>query len=130
MRSLLAIAVACATGACIRDDGPSAPGQDAADPLADPFIGRFDSGDDFPRPVVSDVPVLVLAGDLDARTPVENGEDIIRTLTRARLVVVENAAHQFDVFGSAPIRAVLAAFLAGTPLPASRVSLPPIPFVP
>ena len=89
-----------------------------------------DSGDGFRQPVVSDVPVLILAGDLDARTPLENGEEIAATLSRVQLVVVENAAHQFDVFGAAPIRAVLAAFLASTPLPTSRVSLPPIPFAP
>jgi len=89
-----------------------------------------DSGDGFRQPLVSDVPVLILAGDLDARTPLENGEELAATLSGARLVVVENAAHQFDVFGSAPIRAVLAAFLEGRPPTAARVSLPPIPFAP
>ena len=40
---------------------------DAAWPAAD-------LGDSFRAPVRSDVPTLILVGDLDARTPVENGE--------------------------------------------------------
>jgi pimeloyl-ACP methyl ester carboxylesterase len=90
--------------------------------------GATDLGDAFRQPVNSDVPVLILAGDLDARTPLENAREIAATLPHSRVVVVENAAHQFDVFGSAPIRAVLAEFLKGTAVTTDRLVLPPLLF--
>lgn len=87
-----------------------------------------DLGDDFRAPVTSSAPVLVLVGDLDPRTPIENGREIVATLPNSRLVVVENAAHQFDVFGSAPIRTVLGQFLSGAAITATPITLPPVPF--
>lgn len=60
--------------------------------------GRPDLGDAYRAPVRSKVPVLVLAGELDPRTPVENGEEIVRHLEHGRLVVVPNAGHTFDVW--------------------------------
>ncbi len=72
--------------------------------------------------------MLILVGDLDPRTPVENGREIVRTLPNGRLVVVENASHQFDVFGSAPIRGVLGPFLVGAPIAAERITLPALQF--
>jgi pimeloyl-ACP methyl ester carboxylesterase len=90
--------------------------------------GTPDLGDDFRAPVTSSAPVLILVGDLDPRTPIENGREIARTLTNGRLVVVENASHQFDVFGSAPIRTVLGQFLSGAAITAAPITLPPLPF--
>jgi len=90
--------------------------------------GSPDLGDDFRQPVTSDVPVLILVGDLDPRTPVENGLELLKTLPNGRLVVVENASHQFDVFGSAPIRAVLGQFLKGAAIDTERIALPALPF--
>jgi pimeloyl-ACP methyl ester carboxylesterase len=90
--------------------------------------GSPDLGDAFRQPVTSDVPVLILVGDLDPRTPVENGREMLKTLPNGRLVVVENASHQFDVFGSVPIRAVLGQFLKGAPIDTERIMLPALPF--
>jgi pimeloyl-ACP methyl ester carboxylesterase len=90
--------------------------------------GAPDLGDAFRQPVTSDVPTLILVGDLDVRTPVENGRELVETLPNGRLVVVENAAHQFDVFGSAPIRAVLGRFLRGAPIVEERITLAPLQF--
>lgn len=87
-----------------------------------------DLGDAFREPVRSDVPALILVGDLDPRTPVENGREIAATLPNAKVVVVENATHRFDVFGSAAIRAVLARFLQEGRVDEERVTLPPLPF--
>lgn len=89
-----------------------------------------DLGDDFRQPVRSDVPVLVLAGDLDPRTPVENGREIVATLDNGHLVVVENATHQFDVFGSAAIRRVIERFLRDGAIESDRVTLPPLTIAP
>jgi len=55
-----------------------------------------DLGDDFRRPVSSDVPTLIFVGDLDPRTPIENAREVASTLSRATTVVVENATHQFS----------------------------------
>jgi len=90
--------------------------------------GAHDLGDDFRAPVTSSAPVLILVGDLDPRTPIENGREIVRTLPNGRLVVVENASHQFDVFGSASIRTVLGQFLSGAAITATPITLPPVPF--
>lgn len=82
-----------------------------------------DLGEAFRAPVRSTVPALLLVGDLDPRTPLENAHDLAATLPNARISVVENATHEFDVFGSAAIRDVLLQFLSGQ-TPVGRVSLP------
>ncbi|HEY0624327.1 alpha/beta fold hydrolase [Sphingomonas sp.] len=87
-----------------------------------------DLGEAYRRTVRSDVPALILAGDLDARTPVENAREIAAGLPRAQVVVVENGAHEFDLFGNPALRPVLQDFLAGRPARVKQVALPPIPF--
>lgn len=73
--------------------------------------GNPDLGDAFRAPVRSDVPVLVLAGELDPRTPVENGREIVKHLSNGKLVVLPGAGHAFDLFGSPEVREVLTRFL-------------------
>lgn len=87
-----------------------------------------DLGDTFRRPVASGVPALLLVGDLDPRTPVENAREIANTLPNGRVVVLENAGHQFDLFGTAAVRDVLDRFLRGEPPAVDRISLPPLTF--
>lgn len=87
-----------------------------------------DLGEDYRGTVRSDVPTLILAGDLDARTPAENAREIAASLARAHVVVVENAAHEFDLFGSPALRPILQDFLANRPVRVKQVELPPIPF--
>lgn len=87
-----------------------------------------DLGEEFRRPVSSAIPTLILVGDLDPRTPVANAREIASTLPAATVVVLENATPQFDVFGSAAIRAVLAQFLHGAPVSTANILLPPIVF--
>lgn len=90
--------------------------------------GAVDLGNDFRRPVTSDVPALIMVGDLDPRTPVENANEIAATLSRATVVTLENATHQFDLFGRAAIRDVLGQFLRGRTLTSDRLTLAPIAF--
>jgi pimeloyl-ACP methyl ester carboxylesterase len=78
--------------------------------------------------VTSDVPALLLVGDLDPRTPTENASDVAATLPRATVVTVENATHQFDLFGSAQIRETLRRFLRGDAVAPHRIALPPLAF--
>lgn len=90
--------------------------------------GAVDLGNEFRRPVRSDAPTLILVGDLDPRTPIENATEIATTLSRASVVTLENATHQFDLFGSAPIREILGQFLRGRKLTSDRLALAPIVF--
>lgn len=83
-----------------------------------------DLGEAFRAPVTADVPVLILAGDLDPRTPVANGREIAMTLPNAHLVTLENATHQFDLFGSPSLMGLVHRFLKGAPLAQSRIALP------
>jgi pimeloyl-ACP methyl ester carboxylesterase len=92
--------------------------------------GARDLGDGYRAAVTSPVPALILVGDLDTRTPVENGIEIASTMPNSRLVVVEHAAHQFDVFGSAPIRSLLVHFLTTGRVDQTHIALPPIAFRP
>jgi len=82
----------------------------------------------FRMPVQSAIPVLIIVGDLDVRTPVANAKEIAATLTGARIVVVENAAHQFNLFGSREMRGLLSGFVTGRPIEETGISLPALPF--
>jgi pimeloyl-ACP methyl ester carboxylesterase len=95
--------------------------------LTDAWAPVTDLGDDFRQPIRGGVPTLILAGDLDPRTPVANARDIAATRSAAHVVIVENATHQFDVFGSPAVREVLGQFLRGEPV-GDKVALAPIVF--
>jgi pimeloyl-ACP methyl ester carboxylesterase len=82
----------------------------------------------FRQPVTVTVPTLLLAGDLDARTPMENAREIAAALPAAHLVEVRNAAHQFDLFGNPPLRRLLARFLRGEGDLPAQFTLPPLRF--
>ena len=90
--------------------------------------GAVDLGNEFRRPVRSDAPTLIMVGDLDPRTPVENAREIATTLPRASVVTLENATHQFDLFGSPSIRELLGRFLRGEHPASDRLVLAPIVF--
>ncbi|MDI4635490.1 alpha/beta fold hydrolase [Pelomonas sp. V22] len=85
-------------------------------------------GEAFRQPVTVPVPTLLLVGDLDARTPLENAREIAAALPRAHLVVVENAAHQFDLFGPPELRRLLGRFVRGIGDLPAQVTLPPLRF--
>lgn len=90
--------------------------------------GAVDLGDEFRRPLASTVPALLLVGDLDPRTPVGNAREIASTLPHGHVVVLENATHQFDLFGDASIRDCLRRFLRGEAVATDRLSLPALTF--
>jgi pimeloyl-ACP methyl ester carboxylesterase len=95
---------------------------------ADAWAPVTDLGEEFRRPVQSGIPTLILVGDLDPRTPVANARELAATLSAAKVVVLENATHQFDVFGSPAILTLLAQFLRGETLATNTVTLPAIVF--
>jgi len=90
--------------------------------------GDPDVGDSFRKPVRSNVPVLILAGDLDPRTPIENAHDIVRSLPNGQVVEVVNGTHDFELFSSPKVLEVLEAFLKGRPLPTRKIQLAPVVF--
>jgi len=90
--------------------------------------GAADLGDEFRAPITSDAPMIVFAGDLDARTPVDNARRLVANLPNARLVIVENGTHAFDFFGTPALREETLRFLRGEPQAQSRVVLESLPF--
>ena len=63
-------------------------------------MGIPDLGDEFRSTLRSHVPVLFICGDLDARTPLANAQDLMGGLPNSRLVVVENAGHDLDLLAT------------------------------
>lgn len=75
-------------------------------------------------PVHSDIPTLILTGEFDARTPVENGRRIARTLTRAYVHELPGTGHNgqppcmqniISQFWNDPMRAPDVSCIAGMP---------------
>lgn len=52
-------------------------------------------GDEFRHPVSSDVPVLMIVGDLDARTPIENAKELQRRLPNSEIYISKGGGHGF-----------------------------------
>jgi hypothetical protein len=52
-----------------------------------------DAGDDFRTGLSADVPVLMIQGDLDRSTPIENARHIHEELPTSHLLHVENGTH-------------------------------------
>jgi len=77
---------------------------------------------EFRGPLRSNVPALLVAGDLDARTPVANAEEVARGFSRATVLVVENGGH--GIMGYPAINPSMLAFLRGQSSVPPRVALP------
>jgi pimeloyl-ACP methyl ester carboxylesterase len=77
---------------------------------------------EFRGPLRSNVPALLVAGDLDARTPVANAEEVARGFSRAAVLVVENGGH--GIMGYPAVNPSMLAFLRGQSSLPPRVALP------
>lgn len=51
---------------------------------------------DYKSPVGSNVPVLILSGYLDPATPPDNGEEVARTLTNRKHIVIRYGSHSYS----------------------------------
>jgi pimeloyl-ACP methyl ester carboxylesterase len=74
-----------------------------------------------PPPLPAGVPALILSGELDLRTPLQNAQRLARALGDARLLVERGVGH--DVLGARPggcVDRTVAAFLARRPAPTCR----------
>lgn len=96
--------------------------------------GRLDSGNaicafwprgeaprNFHEAVISDVPVLVLAGEVDVATPVWAGEEAARHLSKSRLVIIPNRSH-WGLGGDECVDGIVDAFIESASVNALDVS--------
>ncbi|HVN34311.1 MAG TPA: alpha/beta hydrolase [Casimicrobiaceae bacterium] len=84
---------------------------------------RGEPSADAAKPVVSDVPVLILSGELDPVTPPANGAEVARTLPASRHIVAHGYGHIVSPHACAP--RLIAAFIDDptfASLPASCVA--------
>jgi len=86
--------------------------------------GKSRLSDEFHRPFRCEVPVLFVSGDLDARTPPENVEEIRAWFPNHAHVIAQNAGHESIEMLSAEFRALLLAFLRGEKVESQVVELP------
>jgi len=86
-------------------------------------VPGLDLGDRFRREIRSDHPVLLLAGDLDVRTPLEEQARATAGIRNLHRVVVRNGGH--DLFEAHPdVPALLAAFFRGEKVTVRELVLP------
>lgn len=91
--------------------------------------GVPDLGNSFRAPVKSRVPMLLISGTLDGRTPPSNAEAVRRGFSRSTHLVIEGAGHDNDLFLSSPqIKDVMLAFMRGDSVPTIKISLLPFKF--
>jgi len=84
----------------------------------------LDLGDGFRREIRSDIPVLLLSGDLDVRTPLEEQAEATAGLKRLHRIVVRNGGH--DLFEAHPgVPAILVDFFFGRKVTVTELTLAP-----
>ncbi len=84
----------------------------------------FDLGDEFRKPVRSDIPVLLISGTLDGRTPPSNAEEVLPYLKKAQQLVIDGAGHSDPLFLSSPeILIAMKTFMRGEKLAKNRTSI-------
>jgi pimeloyl-ACP methyl ester carboxylesterase len=113
---------------------------DPANLLADAIDGYYeevctacgspDLGDGFRGPLECDAPVLFVSGELDARTPPGNVDEIASGFSNHVHVIVENVGHPAREVLSAEYRALQDAFLRGEAVESCVLSLPSLRFRP
>jgi pimeloyl-ACP methyl ester carboxylesterase len=86
-------------------------------------VPGLDLGDRFRREIGSRHPVLLFAGDLDVRTPLEEQAEATAGLRNLHRIVVRNGGH--DLFEAHPdVPGLLIAFFSGRPVAATELILP------
>lgn len=89
-------------------------------------LGQADMGAEFRADLQSDVPVLLVSGSLDARTPVSNAEEVLAGLSQGQHLLLEGVSHDFalsdDQFGQ--YIQVITLFLMGEPLTTTEIVVP------
>ena len=78
--------------------------------------------DAFRAPLRSQIPALFVVGDLDARTPISNAEEIARGMPNAHILTVEHGGH--GIMGYPQINPIMLAFLRGASSLPRSIALP------
>lgn len=93
-----------------------------------PFPGVCDAvpatrlGDAFRARLVSQIPALLVVGDLDARTPIANAEEIARDMPNSHVLVVDHGGH--GIMGYPEINPIMLAFFRGARSFPGSIALP------
>lgn len=66
-------------------------------------LGVPDLGPGFRAPVVSAVPVLLISGTMDGRTPVANADEVGAGLSNSAHLIIEGAGHSDPLFLGSPL---------------------------
>lgn len=83
---------------------------------------ELDLGDDFRREVRSTIPVLLLAGDLDMRTPLEEQLEATAGFENRHIILVRNGGH--DLFEAHPVvPSLLSDFFAGNAITVTELTI-------
>jgi pimeloyl-ACP methyl ester carboxylesterase len=86
-------------------------------------VPGLDLGDSFRREIGSNIPVLLLSGDLDVRTPLEEQAVATAGLKRLHRILVRNGGH--DLFEAHPdVPAILMDFFSGRKVAVTELTLP------
>ncbi len=87
-------------------------------------LGIEDLGDSFRAPLKSEIPVLLISGTLDGRTPVRNAEAVAATLKNAQHLILEGAGHSDPLFLSSPkIAEAVKDFLNGKKISEGKIAV-------
>lgn len=81
--------------------------------LFEGMASDLDLGDAFRKNPSSEVPVLVLGGTLDGRTPIESQREAITELKNATMITIENAGHNLFDEESPAIQDTIDRFMEG-----------------
>ncbi len=82
----------------------------------------------FREPLQSDIPVQIIVGELDARTPVSNAHEISQTLSNCGIVVVGSTGHNDVPLGLSEVKRVWSDFLKEGILTSAIIETGPIRF--
>ena len=111
-------------GKCLLGDAANFPFPGIGDAWGNPDLGEA-----FRAPVRSSVPVLLVSGTLDGRTPVSNADEVQAGFTNSLRFIIDGASHGDDLFVSSPeIKKIMVEFMKGDPLSAMSTTLPPLRF--
>jgi pimeloyl-ACP methyl ester carboxylesterase len=139
--SAMALMMDCSSGAsAARRARIRAEARDRANVLGDALDGFYpedcapcgnpDLGDAFRSAFRCDVPALFVSGELDARTPPSNAEEIQAGFPNGVHVLVTNASHDSRELESPEYQELLRAFLRGETVKGRTIEMPPVPLMP
>lgn len=87
-------------------------------------LGAADLDDEFRGDLYSAVPVLLVSGSLDTRTPPSNAEEVLKGLVNGQHLILENVSHNFGDLGEEQTQQFIHAvtqFLKGKPLRTTQI---------